>query len=241
MSGDRTKGFPGPTVIQQLLARVQAVNRRAGFLAWDPEKIAADPVGDPGLSYPRLTPPTPASPRLFISYTWSGDVTYEAFETDVWVDAFAGFLFNCGYDIVFDRDPRNFGKNLSALALVMRMNDCNYFVPIINEEYVERISSPQAAGAAVMEWKHARSGFPQWFTFIGIWRSGLVLPEPLTLENTIDVRNDGAPWADEIAEMFPPAALGKRGIPRLPAPVRPPDPPDWPKFRPYETQAGQPE
>ena len=148
-SRDAMDSPEAPSVIQQLLQRVDAVNRRAGFMAWDPEKIALDPRGDPGPEYPRLRPPAQDSPRLFISYGWSRDETYDTFESDVWVDAFAGFLFGRGYDIVFDRDPRNIEKGLSWLALLTRMNDCNFFVPIISNEYVERISSQRAAGAVV--------------------------------------------------------------------------------------------
>jgi hypothetical protein len=59
----------GPSVIQQLLQRVELVNSQQGFMAWDPEKVALDPGGDPGPAYPRLRPPTQESPRLFISYS----------------------------------------------------------------------------------------------------------------------------------------------------------------------------
>jgi len=222
-----------PSVIEQLLQRVEVVNKRAGFMAWDPEKLALDPRGDPGLGYPRLRPPTQDSPRLFISYGWSRDETHDTFESDVWTDAFAGFLVGRGYDIVFDRDPRNFHKGLSWLALLLRMNDCNYFVPIISDEYVERISSPNPVGAAAAEWSHAVNGFPDMLTMIGIWHSGSSRPEPLTEANTVDVRGDPSPWATEIAEMFPEAPAGGRGRPKLPAPQRPPDPPHWPKYRPY--------
>jgi hypothetical protein len=174
-----------PSLIQQLLQRVEAVNKRCGFMAWDPEKLALVPGGDPGLAYPRLRPPTQESPRLFISYGWSRDQTHDTFETDFWVDAFAGFLFGRGYEIVFDRDPRNFDKHLSWQALLMRMNDCNYFVPIISDAYIERIASPDATGAVVTEWNHAVKAYPEWLTVIGIWHSGAPLPEPLTEANSV--------------------------------------------------------
>ena len=222
-----------PSVIEQLLQRVEDVNRQAGFMAWDPEKIAADPRGDPGGEYPRLRPPTKESPRLFISYGWSRDQTHDAFESDLWVDAFAGLLFGRGYEIVFDRDPRNFDKDLSWPAVITRMNDCNYFVPIISGAYVERISSPEATGAVVAEWNHAVRLFPEWLAMIGIWHSGSVIPKPLTKANTVDVRDDPSPWAVGIEEMFPTATPGRHGVPQLPSPERPPDPPHWPTYRPY--------
>ena len=224
----------GPSVIQQLLQRVEVINSQQGFMAWDPERLALDPVGDPGPAYPRLRPPTQKSPRLFISYGWSRDQTHDTYETDLWVDAFAGFLFGRGYDIVFDRDPRNFHKDLSWQALLLRMNDCNYFVPIISDAYIERIASPHAAGAVVTEWNHALKAYPEWLTMIGIWHSGAPLPQPLTEANTVDIKADPSPWGARIAEMFPEALIGGRGVPRLPAPERPPDPPGWPKYRPYD-------
>ncbi|MBL8740686.1 MAG: hypothetical protein JNK04_06325 [Myxococcales bacterium] len=214
------------------LRRVEEVNRRAGFLAWDPQKLAVDPVGDPGPGYPRLHPATPASPRLFIAYGWSRDQTHDAFETDVWIDAFAGFLFNRGYDIVFDRDPRNFAKGLNWLQVLTRMNDCNYFVPIVTEQWVARVTSASPVGPAPAEWKHAKSFFPARLTMIGVWRSGL-LPEPLRAENTVDVRAGEMPWADAISDMFPEAEPGKKGVPKLAAPQPLPDPPQWPKLKPY--------
>jgi hypothetical protein len=221
------------SVIEQLVQRVEAVNTRYGFMAWDPEKIALNPRGDPGLEYPRLSPPTHEAPRLFISYGWSRDETDDTFESDLWVDAFAGFLFGRGYDIVFDRDPRNFEKGLSWLSLLIRMNDCNYFVPIISDAYLERISSPQPQGAVVAEWNHALKLFPEWLTMIGIWHSGSPLPEPLTEATMVDVRDDPSPWAAGIAEVFPEAPPGGVGMPNMPAPDRSPDPPQWPAYRPY--------
>jgi hypothetical protein len=222
------------SVEEQLLRRVELLNQRAGFKAWDDERVIEDPVGDPGLAYPRLTPVSPASPRLFISYAWARDEEQvDDYEFDLWVDAFAGHLFNSGYAIVFDRDPRNFGKGLTAPAIVTRMNDCNYFVAVITEPYARRVSDPESTGAGPMEWRHALGGYGTFFRFIGIWHSGSVLPDPLTAADTVDIRADPLPWADPIREMFPPAPPGARAVPRLAPPDRPPDPPGWPAYIPY--------
>ena len=98
------------------------------------------------------------------------------------------------------------------------MNDCNYFIPVVDETYAERVAEPNGVGPLVAEWNHARKFFSTRLAFIGIWRSGSTLPEPLGEQNTIDVRVDvdgdaslGAPWAQSIAEMFPAAAPGNRG------------------------------
>ncbi len=229
----------GPSVIDQLIQRTATIQQRYGRRFWHPEAIALDPVGDPGRTYPRLTPPTPESPRLFISYAWDRDEKmFDTYEEDLLVDDFASFLFNRGYDIVYDRDPRNFGKKLKWTDMLMRMIDCNYFVPIITKAYLERISSPKVEGALVAEWSHARQLFPKMLTFIGIWQSRSALPEPLTLANTVDVRQEQdtvswSPQGESIRQMFPDPIPGRRGVPNLPAPVRPPDPPHWPKYQPY--------
>jgi hypothetical protein len=223
-----------PEVLELLLSPVHDANRRAGFLAWDPEMLAKRPVGDPGRRYPRLHPVTEEHPRLFISYSWAQDLNLRTEEPDHWADAFAGFLFGRGYDIVFDRDPRNVDKGLSWFNLLTRMNDCNYFIVLITEKYLDRI--PSDVGPAAAEWKHAVTGYPDWFTFIGIWRSGAELPHPLSAANVLDIRSDvrRAPWSEPISHMFPPAAQGAWGHPLLPPPPqRPPDPSSWPAYVPY--------
>lgn len=221
------------TSLEEVLKRAQTVNKRFGFLAWDPEKLAQNPVGDPGPGYPRLTPPTAESPRLFISYSWSRDEIHRTYESDLWVDAFAGWLFGRGYNIWFDRDPRNLETGLNWFQVLTRMNDCNYFIPIITDQYIDRVTSANGVGPLVAEWKHAQKLFPNFLTFVGIRRSGSKLPEPLTVSNTVDVRDNPAPWSEPLEEMFPVAAPGRHAIPRLPPPDRPPDPPHWPKFQPY--------
>jgi hypothetical protein len=228
-----------PEELRTLLSSVGETNRRAGFLGWDPAMRARRPLGDPGRAYPRLHPVTADHPRLFISYSWSQDMNLKTGEPDHWADAFAGFLFGRGYDLVYDRDPRNVDKGLSWYDLLFRMNDCNYFVFIITERLLSRFGSSEV-GAAAAEWKHAVQGYPDWFTFIGIWRSGTDLPHPFDAANLVDVRSDEnrAPWSAPISRMFPAAPQGEWGRPLLPPPHRPPDPPQWPAYVPYSD--GQP-
>jgi hypothetical protein len=68
---------------------------------------------------------------------------------------------------------------------------------------------------------------------IGIWHSGSKLPAELPSANVVDIRGNPAPWGGLLDEMFPAAAPGAHGIPKLPPPDRPPDPDQWPKYRPY--------
>jgi hypothetical protein len=224
-----------PEELRMLLSPVSETNRRAGFQGWDPAMRARRPLGDPGRKFPRLHPITADHPRLFISYSWSQDMNLQTDESDHWADAFAGFLFGRGYDIVYDRDPRNFDKALSWFDLLVRMNDCNYFVLIMTEKLLNRLRS-STSGPAVAEWQHALKAYPDWYTFIGIWRSGDDLPHPFSGVNVVDVRSGKAraPWSRPIARMFPAAAQGEWGRPLLPPPRRPPDPPHWPAYVPYK-------
>ncbi|MEL0585803.1 MAG: hypothetical protein AAES65_13105 [Candidatus Thiodiazotropha sp. (ex. Lucinoma kazani)] len=220
------------TALKRLLKRVHAVNEHCGFLAWDPAMIEQRPLGDPGPGYPRLYPSSTTSPRLFMSYGWSRDEKHHVYESDLWVDAFAGWLFGRGYEIWFDRDPRNFELGLNAYQVLVRMNDCNYYIPVITNEFVERVSNPNGVGPLVWEWEHALRMYPRYLTIIAIWLSG-DLPAPLSAENTVDIRDEPSPWGERLEAIFPKAAPGKLGVPRIPAPERPPDPESWPALIPY--------
>jgi hypothetical protein len=226
-----TDDLRGKTVLEQLLLRARFLNDRAGFLAWDPDRLLEEPDGDP--LTPRLPPATPAEPRLFISYVW------EEGEHEQWMDAFAGMLFNDRYGIVYDRDPRNADGRLSAQAVQIRMVDCNVFVPILTDTYIERVAGGAwsgstwsgATGAAGAEWGRALRLLEEGYLgFIGIWLSGGPLPPPLTPANTVDARSDPDIWSGPIREMFPPPRPGCRGVPALQPAERPPDPAGWPKY-----------
>ena len=223
------------TIVPLLLRRAKELNDRHGFLAWDPEKLERDPAGDPGPGFPRLTPPTAGSPRLFLSYAWARDDPQYmdgAYESDLWMEAFAGTLFGRGYDIVYDRDPRNADKELSDIHVLRRLCDCNFFVPVFTELYAGKIADDAPMTSAVAaEWYLAReladAGF---LTFVGMWRSGDPPPAPLGEHNTFDMR-EAAPW--DRKDVFPAAGAGERAVPGVPAPDRPPDPEDWPRPVPY--------
>jgi hypothetical protein len=199
--------FGDPGTLKAFLTRVSMVNKQAGFLAWDPGKLKQDPVAEPGAEYPRLRPVSSQS---------------------LWVDAFAGSLFGRGYDIYFDRDPRNIDKLTDWLTVLRRMSDCNYFVSILTDQYIQRITDPHASGPLVAEWKHALMMYPDHINFIGIRKSDMKLPKPFTRKNTIDVRKNHSAWGENIKAVFPDG-----GIPTIPPPNRPADPPHWPAYIPY--------
>ena len=219
------------TIVPLLLKRAKELNDRQGFLAWEPEKLARDPQGDPGPAFPRLAPPTAQSPRMFLSYAWARDdpqYMEGAYESDLWMEAFAGTLFGRGYDIVYDRDPRNADKGLSDIHVLRRLYDCNFFVPVFTELYAAKIADDARATSAVAaEWNLARElAEGGYLAFLGVWRSGDPPPAPLDDDSTFDMR-EAAPWGRD--DVFPAAVAGGRAVPGLQAPDRPPDPDDWPK------------
>jgi tetratricopeptide (TPR) repeat protein len=222
-------------ILSGLLGRSKALNDRAGFMAWDRQRLAADPVGDPGPDVVRLTPPTPSSPRLFLAYAWSPDdqsAVAHGYEQDTLMEAFAGSLFNRGYQIVYDRDPRNVEKALDEIHVLRRLYDCNFFVPVVTERYLAKIdpTSP-TRGMVGAEWdlacQLADAGF---LAFHGVWLSGAELPPRLDARNTLDLR-DGHIFDASVEEAFPPGR-GSWGVPKLPAPQRPKEPADWPVYLP---------
>ena len=225
-------------VVSELLKRTKALTDRAGFLAWDPERLATEPDGDPGPTVVRLRPPTPEAPRLYIAYAWSVDDPSQldgAYEQDLLVDRLAGHLFNSGYDIVYDRDPRNMNKGLNEIDVLRRLYDCNFFIPVVTERYLAKIApGGNKRGMVGAEWDLAcqleATGF---LSFIGIWVSGESLPNPLNELNTVDFRDDPA-FYETIEEMFPSAIVGECAKPKIPARPRPPEPADWPTYIPPE-------
>lgn len=220
--------FSDPGVLQAFLSRTTVVSKQYGRQLWYPQDLQARPVSEPGMHYPRLHPVTAESPRIFISYGWSTDNGWENYEPDLWVDEFASQLFHLGYDIYFDRDPRNIEKLVDWITIIRRMNDCNYFVPILTDSYIKRLNNPGSAGPLIVEWKNALMLHPEFISFIGIRLSSLPLPKPLTTKTVLDLRKDPIARSKAIEAIFP-----RGGRPAIPPPNRPPDPDYWPKYIPY--------
>ena len=226
-------------ILSGLLGRSKSLNDNAGFMAWDPERLASDPVGDPGRDVVRLTPPTRSAPRLFLAYAWSPDdqtAVAHGYEQDMLMEAFAGELFGRGYQIVYDRDPRNVDKALDEIHVLRRLYDCNYFVPVVTERYLEKIAPESPArGMVGAEWdlacQLADAGF---LAFIGVWLSGKELPGRFTARNTVDLRDHNI-FGAAVDAMFPRGRRGSWSVPVLRAADRPEEPADWPKYRPAGT------
>jgi hypothetical protein len=137
-------------------------------------------------------PPPFDEPRIFISYRW------ESTEHNRWVARFAGDLQSRGYGIVYDGEVRRLATPPSVPELVARMATCNFFMPILTEPYRRRVEL--AANVAVKEdgwvfdeWQLALKLYViERIKIVGVWRSGPVVPVPLTKDRVLDFRNSVA-------------------------------------------------
>src|SRR5262245_13426772 len=114
-----------------------------GVLTWDPEMLEQDLEAEAGGEEPIRIQGTP---RVFLSYRWS-----HAVDTSGGIDFFAGSLYNRGYDLVFDRDPRHLDKQLSAGDVLLLLHSCTHFVPLMTEELVEFLAAPPRAQKSPIE------------------------------------------------------------------------------------------
>jgi hypothetical protein len=178
--------------LHRALSRAIEFNQSQGLLTWWPSVL--ERTDD-------FHPPTPQLPRLFISYAW-GD-----FELESWMDVIVSTLVDSGYRVVYDRDPRNFERELSKEDVLRRMDVCNYFVAVISERFGHRTAGDNLAkvGAATHEWEHAIERARQGALHItAIWFSGHELPPPFSESTVIDMRPTKVPneW-DVIDKWFP--------------------------------------
>jgi len=158
------------------LRRAQEFNRAHGVLTWSEKAMAQ--TDD-------LRPPTLERPRLFISYRW-GDAELES-----WLDFVVPHLVVRGYRVIYDRDPRNFERNLSRDGILQRMDRCNYFIAVLNGEFEQRVGSAdlQSASALTHEWEHAMAlGRGNTLRIGAIWFSGETLSPPFDAASVMDLR-----------------------------------------------------
>ena len=228
-AGDSRRTNPDEAVVAEMLPPIEVAQRQVGVPRMGSRSDRAGACCRPRASIPAVASadgrqPTTV-PVVHVDHDRSA-FTDESHEFDIWLDALAGSLFSVGYDMVFDRDPRNFDKGLSSLDVLLRMNDCTFFVPIVSEEHAARVApdSQKRFGWAVTEWDHAcRLAERGYLRFIGIWYSGSVLPPPLVLDECVDLREDGNPWGDRMRAVFPKTVEGEHALvrPRHPPTGRP--------------------
>jgi len=153
-----------------------------GVMAWDSELLQLDLAAE---REGRQLHPADGWPRLFLSHRWGTDVPPLQR-----IEFLAGSLFNRGYDIVYDRDPRHIEKGFTASDLLLLLPGCTHFVALLTDEYTLRISDQTDHSPARQEWAWAAqlSKLRQRPQFMGIWLAGERLPRPFTAKNVLDCR-----------------------------------------------------
>jgi hypothetical protein len=179
------------------LQRPTLVAKQHGRMIWDQDLLAQDMEAERlGQHLPRAR----GAPRLFLSYSWTHDD-----DIIFWVEEFAGWLFNRGYDIVFDRDPRHAAKGFTSDDVLVLLAGCSQMIAIVTDGYQERISDPKLTSPACQEFALA----PMLYrlnkqpTLLGLWVQGERLEPPFSERWVKDARDEDLYLAKRDA-WFPP-------------------------------------
>jgi hypothetical protein len=141
---DRLRGQANnPRGVQFALHAPRESNMQWGVLTWDPEMLEEDQQAEAAGEEPIRVD---GAPRLFISYRWS-----QAVDTSGGIDFFVGSLFNRGYDLVFDRDPRHLQKQLSAGDVLLLLYSCTHFVVLLTDELVDYLAETPRANKSPID------------------------------------------------------------------------------------------
>ena len=221
----------GPSVLQQLLQRVEFINSQQGFMAWAPERLAlARRRSRP--RYPDADRPTRVAATVhLIRMVPRPDARHL-------------------------RDGP-LGRRLRRLPLRPRLRHrlrsrppqlpqgselaspapAHERLQLLRSDHLRRIHRADrvtARGGSGRNRVESRPPcLPEWLTMIGIWHSGAPLPQPLAEANTVDIRADLLPGAPDRGDL--PRSTDRR--PRGTAPARlraAAGPAGWPKYRPYD-------
>ena len=118
-----------------------------GRMLWSRDLIAQDQEAEAtGSIFPRAS----HAPRLFISYRWGFDASYDE-DLSPAVHEFAGWLSGRGYDIAYDRDPRYIAKGSTSDEILWLMPGCSQVIAIVTDGYQERVLDPTAASPVCQE------------------------------------------------------------------------------------------
>jgi hypothetical protein len=176
---DRSVSGPArPRGVEYALRFPRLANRRAGFLTWNPEVLEREMAGGEPLAIRD-------SPRLFISYRWS-----DAIEVNTAIDHYASRLWDLGYDIVFDRDPRHLDKQLNATDVLLLLPGCTHIVLLVTDDLVEFATGrPHEVPTPLdLEWDLAQQ--LTHLRWLGVWHAGDELPAPLSHDSVADMREN---------------------------------------------------
>jgi len=163
--------------VTAFLNRASQVELQYGRMLWDRDLVQQDIAADQNR---RTLPRASGAPRLFISYRWAFDASYNE-DLSLLIHEFAGWLFGRGYDLVYDRDPRHIAKGLSSDELLWLLPGCSQMVVIVTDGYQNRVYEPGCTSPACLEF----ALLPELFRAIkqprllGLWFEGERLREPL--------------------------------------------------------------
>jgi hypothetical protein len=159
------------------LNRASQVERQYGRRLWDPDLVQQDLAAE---EKRRTLPRASNAPRLFISYRWAFDASYDE-ELSLIIHEFAGWLFGRGYDIVYDRDPRHIGKGFSSDELLWLLPSCSQMIAIVDDGYQARVLEPGCTSPACQEFALAPHLFDanKQPRLLGLWFKGEQLRGPL--------------------------------------------------------------
>ncbi len=157
---------------------------RYGKMTWSQELVEEErAAAKDGTSLPRAL----GAPRLFFSYRWS-DNPY----SDLVPDETAGGLHMSGYDVVFDRDPRQLDAGRSAEDVLHLMQDCTHFVACITDDLCQYFASADRTPktALDLEWELAEKLTTAHGGMQGmaLWFDGEPLPPSARRWPVIDLR-----------------------------------------------------
>jgi hypothetical protein len=163
--------------VAAFLNRASEVERQHGRMLWDHELVQQDMKSEQG---GQLLPRASGAPRLFISYRWAFDATYDE-ELSLLIHEFAGWLFGRGYDVVYDRDPRHIAKGFSSDEILWLLPGCSQMVVLATDGYQDRIyesgcTSPACQEFSLLPHLLRANGQPR---PLGLWLQGERLREPL--------------------------------------------------------------
>jgi hypothetical protein len=132
------------------------------------------------------------APRLFISYRWSFDATYDE-ELSLMIHEFAGWLFGRGYEIVYDRDPRHVEKQLGPEEILWLLPSCSQMIAVVTDDYQDRVLDARATSPVCQEFELAPYLYQanRQPTLLGLWFQGDRLCEPtFSPAWVVDCRDD---------------------------------------------------
>jgi hypothetical protein len=163
--------------VAAFLGRAAQVELQFGRMLWDRDLVQQDIDAERnGRTLPRAS----GAPKLFISYRWAFDASYNE-DLSLLIHEFAGWLFGRGYDLVYDRDPRHIAKGLSSDELLWLLPSCSQMVAIVTDGYQDRVYEPGCTSPACLEFALAPHLFDaiRQPRLLGLWFEGEQLREPL--------------------------------------------------------------